>query len=192
MENTNNETYWKKIKELKKNQELVFIHTPKCGGTFASSILEKLNIRNKGHKLAILGEGITFTIIRNPIDRYESLLNYRLGYAKAKKDWPIPVKYIWANRTKSLNEIVKIMPDNHILSFRPYRSLCYWSENIDIFITIDKLEEFLSVFGYNININEFEKKNISNKTRGKFNEETRERIANLYSDDMELFNRVIL
>ena len=52
MENTNNKNYWNKIKNTKKNQPLTFIHTPKCGGSFVGSILNKLNIINKGHKRA--------------------------------------------------------------------------------------------------------------------------------------------
>ena len=84
------------------------------------------------------------------------------------------------------------MTDSEILGFKPYTSLCYWSKNIDIFITIDKLEQFLSFFGYKINITEFQYKNVSNKIRGKFNEATKKRISNLYSDDMILFRRVIL
>ena len=64
------------------------------------------------------------------------------------------------------------MTDNQILNFKPYQSLCYWLK-ILIFITIDKLEEFLSFFGYKINIKEFQKKNVSKKL-GKFNEATKE------------------
>ena len=29
------------------------------------------------------------------------------------------------------------MTDKQILGFKPYRTLCYWSKNIDIFIGVD-------------------------------------------------------
>ena len=193
MENTNNINYWNKINKKKHNKPLIFIHTPKCGGAFVNTILKNLNIANKGHIRADpKNDGITFTVIRNPIERFESLMNYRLGEPKPRIDWPKSLYYVWKDKSISLNEIVGGMTDNEILNFRPYKSLCYWSENIDIFITIDKLEEFLSFFGYKINIKDFPNQNISKKIRGKFNEATKKRISNLYSHDMVLFTRVIL
>ena len=192
MENTNNITYWNKIKNLKKNKHLTFIHTPKCGGTFVRNILKKLNISIKGHKRAHpKNDGITFTVIRNPIERFESLINYRLGEKKPRKDWPKSINYVWNDNSVNLNKIVGKMTDKQILGFKPYRTLCYWSKNIDIFITIDKLEEFLSFFGYKIDIINFEKRNVSNKIRGTFNKVTKNRISKLYRQDMALFNSVI-
>ena len=137
-------------------------------------------------------DGITFTVIRNPIERFESLMNYRLGAYHPRNDFPKSLHYVYKDKSISINEIVGKMTDGDILGFTPYKNLCYWSKNIDIFITIDKLEEFLSFFGYKINIKEFPPKNVSNKIRGKFNEATKKRISNLYSDDMVLFRRVIL
>ena len=194
MENTNNNNYWnKKNTGIKKNSSLTFIHTPKCGGQFVRSILKTINIKSNGHKQAHPeNDGITFTVIRNPIERFESLMNYRLSERKPRGDFPKSLHYVYKDKSISLNEIVGKMTDSEILGFHPYNSLCYWSKNIDIFITIDKLEEFLSFFGYKINITEFQHKNVSNKIRGKFNEATEKRISNLYSDDMVLFRRVIL
>ncbi len=158
-----------------------------------NSILKTINIKNKGHNQADPeNDGITFTVIRNPIERFESLMNYRLNESKPRGDFPKSLHYVYKDKSLSLNEIVGKMTDSEILGFKPYRSLCYWSKNIDIFITIDKLKEFLSFFGYKINITEFQYKNVSNKIRGKFNEATKKRISNLYSDDMVLFRRVIL
>lgn len=193
MENTNNKNYWNKIKLKKPNQRITFIHTPKCGGLFTRSILKRLPIRYKCHIIADpIKDGITFTIIRNPIERFESLMNYRLGEYNPRNDWPISLHYVYKDKSINLNEIVEKMSDNDIINFKPYRSLNYWSKNIDIFITIDKLEEFLSFFGYNINIKDFRRRNVSKKNRGKFNEATKDRIANIYSQDMVFFKRVIL
>ena len=193
MENTNNINYWNKIKIKKENQPLIFIHTPKCGGKTAKDVFSQLNINIKGHIQAEQGDGIAFTIIRHPVERFESLMNYRLGEDGGSGRWPPKkLRYVLQDKSISLNQIVEKMSDKKIRGFSPYQSLCYWSKNIDIFITIDKLEEFLLCFGYTINLDMFEKKNVSKKERGTFNDSTKKRISDLYSDDMALFKRVIL
>ena len=191
---TNNEKWWKKIKKTKLNQELVFIHTPKCGGTYASSIFKNLNINYKGHLRAKKNEGITFTIIRDPVERFESMLNYRLGrlVSQSRNDWPERLRYMYNDKTISLNEIISNMTDKEIISFTPYNTLSYWGYNIDIFISIDKLPSFLSYFGYNYYLENYPKLTVSKKERGKLNEKSKNRIARLYFDDMVLYKRTIL
>ena len=161
-EYTNNEIYWKHIKKVKNNAKLCFIHTPKCGGSYARQIFNDLKIRNKGHSQAKTNDGITFTIIRTPGERFESLLNYRLGGLKPNRDWPKHLKYKH-DKSVTLNEIVDEMSDKEILGFRPYRSLTHWSKNIDVFITIDNLHNFLSCFGYSYDTNKYSKKRVSKK-----------------------------
>ena len=190
--NTNNINYWRKIKNLKKNQKLTYIHTPKCGGSFVREVLKPLKIRNKGHVQALPHDGITFTVIRNPIQRFESLMNFRLGAPRPRRDWPKSLHYVWKNKSINLNKIVNKMSDREILNFSPFRTLRYWSKNINIFITIDKLEKFLTFFGYKIDVQKFKKQNVSKKIRGSFNEVTKKRISKLYSYDMFLYKKVIL
>lgn len=195
--NTNNKEYWKYIKNIKPNAKLCFIHTPKCGGQYAKQILDDLKIKNKGHHRPKNNNNnyITFTIIRNPVERFESLLNYRLTEfelkGKIRKDWPKNLKYVYYDKSITLNEIVNKMNNNNILGFFPYKSLTYWSKNIDIFITIDNLHNFLSYFGYNYNVNKYLKKNVSKKERGVFNKLIKNRIAYLYSKDIILFENNI-
>ncbi len=191
MEYTNNEIYWKHIKKVKNNAKLCFIHTPKCGGKYASQIFNDLKIRNKGHSQAEKNDGITFTIIRNPVERFESLINYRLDESKPSGDWPKHLMYVFHDKSVTLNEIVDKMSDKEILGFGPYFSLTHWGKNIDVFITIDNLHNFLSFFGYNYNTNKYSKKNVSKKERGKFNETTKNRIAKLYFRDMLLFEKTV-
>lgn len=183
--NTNNENYWKKFKN--KHNKLCFIHTPKCGGTYVISILKTLGITNKGHNLASKKDGITFTVIRDPIERFESLLNYRMGEKSPRDDWPNHLHYVFEDKSIDLNEIVDKMSNKDIVNFKPYRTLSYWNDNIDIVITIDNLHKFLSFFGYNYNVKEYNKKNVSNKNRGIFNQLTINRLTKLYSDDMILY-----
>jgi hypothetical protein len=159
------------------SKRLVFIHTPKCGGSYCATILKELNIQNNGHIQAIKNENIHFTIIRDPVQRFESLVNYRLGLNR------IPIKY---NDNSTLNEIVANMTDAQILGFNPYKTLCYWTKNVDIIITIDQLPKLLKLFGYT-----YESRapiNVSSKLRGTFNTTTRNRIKKLFENDCILFN----
>jgi hypothetical protein len=179
------------IEQIKKNnpdKSLIFIHTPKCGGTYLSEILKDLNIQNKNHNLANKYDGIHFTIIREPADRFESLLNYRLDDLTPRSDWPKSLYYVY-NDNSSLNEIVEKMSDLEIISFTPYKSLSYWSENVDIFITINEVKDFLEIFDYTYDEKKYESKNVSQKKRGKLNQKNRERICKLYENDVILFNK---
>jgi len=185
----NNCLLWKSILEKKPNQKLMYIHTPKCGGTYVKQILKDLEIDYKdGHVLANKNEGINFTIIRDPVERFESLLNFRLS--TLQNSFIKRLQYVYKNETLSLNDIVGLMTDDEILGFKPYRSLSYWSQNVDILITIDQLPQFLQCSGYKYNPNNYDKTNVSKKLRGTFSNETRERIRKLYYPDVLLFNMV--
>jgi len=175
-----------KLKLENRDKPLIFVHTPKCGGTYVRSILKDLNIKNKGHHVATMNEGIHFTVIRHPVDRFESLLNYRLGRRGPREDWPKSLYSLYGSDTRTLNAIVDHMSDVEITSFMPYRSLTYWTQNVDICITIDELKEFLQLFGYTYD--DHTPKNVSIKTRGMLNDKNRERIKHLYRNDMTLFN----
>ena len=200
MKNTNNVRYWRKVKEAKKGQPLTFIHIPKCAGSFVHARLHGVvpqwqplrshvhglrGIGSKGHHQAQKGEGITFAVLRDPVARFESLLNYRLE-RPPRGDWPQRLRYVWDDKSVDLNELVGQMRDHEILGFRPYRTQRYWSSNVDILITIDRLDAFLSAFGYRVGPAPA-RKNESEKTRGRFDNATKRRIARLYSDDIDLF-----
>jgi len=182
----------KKIEELSfSNNPLKFIHTPKCGGSYVSSILSKLQIPNKGHGQALKNENATtFTVVRNPVERFESLLNYRLNERNIRNDWPKRLKYVYKNKNMSLNAIVSKMTNSEILGFKPFNTLEYWTKNVNIIITMENLPKMLSYFNYQYDINSFKKQNVSVKTRGKFNPKTINRIKRLYRNDMILYNKI--
>lgn len=175
----------------KTNKELIFIHTPKCGGTYVSTILSYLKIKNNNHKQASANNGISFTCIRNPIDRFESLLNYRLNEAKPRNDWPKHLSYVYKNKNVKMNEIVSKMTDKEILGFKPYRTISYWVKNVDIIITLANLHKMLEYFGYTYNVNEFKPLNVSKKLRGKLNQKNRDRIERLFKNDMIIYIKVL-
>ena len=177
-----------KNKNKNKTNKLTFVHTPKCGGTYVAQILEDLNITNLGHNRAELNDGINFTIIRHPVERFESLLNFRLTDARPRPDWPSHLNYVYSDDTISLNNIINSMSDKEILNFKPYQTLKFWSKNVDVFLLINELHDFLEINGYKYDVKKYDKKNVSNKIRGTLNEENKKRIADLYSDDIIFFN----
>ena len=175
----------------KTSNNIIFIHTPKCGGTYVSSILKHLQIQNKRHFQATPNEGITFTVIRDPVARFESLLNYRLDLKSPNVDWPPNLKYVYNNKGITLNQIVSKMTDKQILGFSPFKTLKYWTKNVDIIITMENLPKMMEYFGYTYDINSFQPKNVSSKTRGKLNERNINRLKRLYRDDIILYNNVV-
>jgi hypothetical protein len=181
------------LKELTSDKKnLVFIHTPKCGGSYVSSILSHLKITNKGHEQAILDENyIYFTVIRDPVERFESLLNYRLDEKKPRNDWPKHLSYVYDDINIKLDEIISKMTDEEILGFSPYRTINYWIKNVDIIITLDNLPKLLEYFGYTYDINFFKPINVSNKLRGKLNQNNKDRLQNIFHDDVNIYNMVI-
>ena len=181
------------LKELtsNKNKKLVFIHTPKCGGTYVSKILSHLKITNNHHKQAILNNNnIYFTVIRNPVERFESLLNYRLDEKKPRNDWPKHLSYVYGNTNITLNNIISKMTDKEILGFSPYNTINYWTKNVDIIITLDNLPKMLEYFGYKYDDNFFKPVNVSKKKRGKLNQQNKDRLQNIFNNDFKIFNIV--
>jgi len=179
-------------KPLDLTKKLVFIHTPKCGGTYTKTILSTLNIKNNGHNSTVddRDESTTFTIIRHPVERFESLLNFRLGM-KPLPDWPKHLLYVYDDPSLSLNTILSLMTDQEVLGFTPYRSLAYWTENADIIITLDKLHDMLTMFGYLYDKESFTPQNVSTKTRGVLDEQSKHRIKVLFNDDIILYDKFI-
>jgi hypothetical protein len=173
------------------SKNLIFIHTPKCGGSYVSSVLTSLKIQNIGHNQATGNEnGITFTVIRNPVDRFESLLNYRLSEPTPRNDWPMRLRHVYNNKNITLNEIVSNMNSTEILGFYPFKTLTYWTKNIDIIITIEQLPEMLKYFGYTYDTNSFKPANVSNKLRGTLNKDNVEKLRKIYYNDLVLYNKI--
>jgi hypothetical protein len=176
----------------KNNKELVFIHTPKCGGSYVSNILSHLKIKNNGHTQATLNNKyIYFTVIRNPVERFESLLNYRLDEKIPRNDWPKNLSYVYYDKNVSLDEIVSKMTDKEILGFSPYKTINYWIKNVDIIVTLDNLPKMLKYFGYEYDVNSFKSVNISNKIRGNINLQNKDRIKKLFNVDIKIYDMVI-
>ena len=191
---------WNEVKKKKRNRPIDFVHIPKTGGTFVKSVLKQTNISItsrygstiKSHTPKKNIHNINFTVIRHPVDRFESFLNFRLNEKQARSDWPKKVRNVYNknNKNTTLNDIVAKMTKTDILSFSPFRTIKYYTQDMDIFITINKVEKFLRFFGYKVNVDSFKKKNVSPKTRGTLSAKTRRRIARIYSEDMKIYKEL--
>jgi hypothetical protein len=185
---------WKKeiVLKIKKSMELgkklSFIHAPKCGGCYASQYISQCNINNKGHNIVNSNDDLTFAIIRDPIKRFESLLNYRLGEKKPRIDFPKRLRHVHFNKSITLNEIISELTFHDIKNLTPYKSLVYWCKNVDLLITIDELKETLELLGYTIDNSNFQDINVSIKERGTLNEKSKKKITEFYKEDVELYN----
>ncbi len=178
------------IKHKRKDpSKLTFVHTPKCAGTYAATVLSALKIKNLGHKSATSIKDpsvLTFTIIREPVARFESMLNFRFE-RKIRQDWPTHLYQAFYNTNLKLNWYVNHMTDKQIKSFTPFNNLPFWTNNVDICLTIDELQPFLESLGYTYPTN-LPPKNISKKTRGTLNPQTRTRLSKLFTPDIHIYN----
>ena len=171
----------------KRNSEIAFIHTPKCGGTYSTIILKHNKFITRGHNQAKKSKNIKFTIIRDPIKRFESFLNYRLSNKRPRPDWPGHLLKVFSNKSISLNEIIEKMSDRQILNFKPYRNLVYWTKNIDFCLTIDELPEFIELC--NGQMIDIPPANVSKKNRGTLNEANIERLKKIFAKDIEIYEK---
>lgn len=188
------EIHWNFISKKKNTKELIFIHTPKCAGSYVKKIIYDLQIplNGPGHRRAKkINPKIAFTVFRDPIKRFESFLNYRLSRSPSDRwgrTWPSHLTYVYNDTTISLNEIVAQLTDKQILGFVPFKTLVFWYKNIDIVITIDQLYSFLLFFGYTYDKDIYSKENESIKIRGTFSDETIQRLKRTYKKDIILYN----
>ncbi len=165
---------------------LHYIHIPKCGGTYARMILRDLGIAYTCHELLPRRRRVIyFTTIREPVERFESLLNFRLE-KKPEMQFPKRLRYAISDKSVSLDEIVSGMTDSDIRSFVPFRTMRYYARNCDFCLTIDEFIPALKILGYKVR-DDYKALNMTNKERGCIGVENRKRIEYLFESDMMLY-----
>ena len=173
--------------EIKNGKKLKFIHIPKCAGSYASQYIEHFGIINNGHKVAKEYDEITIGIIRNPIQRFESFLNFRLSKEIPGRDWPKRLHYLHYDKTKTLNEIIEKLTITEILSFDPFKTYLYWTQNIKLLVTINEFLPALYLLGYSTD-KKFPKMNVSDKNRGTLSEQSINKLKKILKVDMKIYN----
>ena len=179
-----------------------FVHITKTGGT-------NIKDKNKNKELYFGGyhnedalyyfkkEIPCFAIIRNPIERYESMFYYNIyGSNKYKKNFKLVDINLFVN--KHYNDLTFINKFEGGFQFRKQIS---WLNNNDCYIILyDKKnlvkniklflhEEFSIDYNYN-----FESKNINitnYNNKEKLTQYSIEKIKKLYHEDFELYNKLL-
>lgn len=177
----------KMYRQIKNGKKLKFIHIPKCAGSYAAQYIDHFGIINNGHKVANEYDEITIGIIRNPIQRFESFLNFRLSKETPGHDWPKRLHYLHNDKKKSLNEIIKKLTPYEILSFDPFKTYLYWTQNIKLLVTINEFLPALYLLGYSTD-KKFPKMNVSDKNRGTLSEESIHKLKKILKVDMKIYN----
>jgi hypothetical protein len=184
--------------QIKNGFTLGYVHIPKTGGTFARWVFEEIpEIKYLYHNQAKEDEKkIFFATIREPADRFESLLNMTFWFNNILKrnllDHHLPKRmhHVFHNKNISLDETVSLMTDadiKHIQDTKAFASLDYYSKNVGLMITIDEFLPTLNLLGFTIK-KQYVKNNVSEKLRGKFSIETKRRIRKLFSKDFKIWN----
>jgi hypothetical protein len=182
---------WKReIIQKHKEKKIAFVHIPKCAGTYVKGYCKELGIQYLFHKNANKDPNIFyFSVIRNPIKRFESFLNYRL-WKGDKQSWPKHLHYVFGDPSVDLNQIVSELEEKDFQGFHPYKTLHYWTQHCHLLITIDEFFDFLKECGFE-NIVEHPKENVSIKRRGTLNEESIQKIQEIYQKDIEIYQHWI-
>lgn len=181
-------------KEIKTGKKLSYIHIPKTGGTFVRSILSKFpEINYIQHKQASENKNeIYFATIREPSERFESLLNFVFWHKEnkvLKKNYiPKRLWYTYDDISVDLNKLISMMSDKELTNLKSFQSLHYYSKNITFMIPIKEFVPVLKFLGFNLEEKKYEPCNVSEKKRGSFSEETKLRIQKLYKEDVEMWN----
>lgn len=183
--------FYNHLKQLKKakGDKLCYIHTPKAYGTFVNTICKDLGIMYIGHKRAVHSKMINFTVVRNPVDRFISLINYRLQEKEPRADFPERLHPMHYNRQFGLEEIITQLTHDEILSFKPFRTLEYWTQGCDAIITLNQVQPFLAHFGHEYDQNLYPPLNVSKKERSQVSNDTRKRLEEIFSIDMVIWNK---
>ncbi len=181
---------WKReIIQKHKGKKIAFVHIPKCAGTFVKRYCKDFGIEYLGHKKGGDANVFYFSVIRDPIQRFESFLNYRLWKGDVNS-WPKRMHYIFGDENVDLNQIVSKLEDDDFQKFNPYKTLEYWTTHCHLLITIDELFDFLQECGFE-NIKENPKENVSTKKRGTLNQESIQKLEKIYQKDIELYKKWI-
>ncbi len=176
----------KKIIQENRGKKVAFVHIPKCAGSFVNRYCHDLGIESLGHNLAKNDKNtFYFSVIRDPVTRFESFLNFRLGLGM-KFSFKKQLHHVFRNKSISLNQIVNKMNKSDFDRFKPYRTIQYWSKGCHLLITIHELFDFFHELGYE-NIKIYPKENVSPKLRGTFNPKIIQKIQNIYKKDLEIY-----
>ena len=194
------------LKKYNNLSQFDFSHIPKCAGQYFNEFFKSdSQINSLGHirdgiqsnnSLKRLNPLIKFTIIREPISRFESYLNYSLEYGYFQKYFPYDLLMEKDDIHFDLNYMVKQMSDDFIVNGEGlFRNYTFWTKGMDYVFTIHQFEKIYELLNENFNNklndpNAKMYKNKSSKNWGAFHLGTKTRLKVLFKKDIEIFNKI--
>ena len=198
--------------------KITFVHIPKTGGNTIGAWLDQQHNRlikprlfRKDNPNERIGKGyvefdnvgvsclhrspggISFTVIREPVARFESYLNFILDErcniaslenkvaSNSSESWGQ-----WKEGNITLNEIIEILTPDDIPHRGQFRTLSYYTKNVDVLLIIDEVIPFFKSLGFKTKHKLPHLRN-SAKTRGTLNEKSKAKIRQIFHEDVKLY-----
>lgn len=168
----------------------IFLHIPKTGGTTVKGLCKRYNIETCKHNLGVLSRKrrrMVFCVVRNPVDRFESFLNYRLGQLNIRPDWPVRIAY--RKKEMGLSKVLRRFKSPMITNLKPFRTLKNFVDVSNICFTIQEIPEAIAIMKCLDKVPKLGKANVSVKKRSPLNKASRDRIQRLFKKDMDIYEK---
>ena len=182
-----------------------FVHIPKCVGQFFAQFFDNdPQIKYLGHTIAKREKNFVkrktplhrFTIIREPIQRFESFLNFALTTRFFQKDIPIDILLERDKPYFDLNYVVENLSNLFIREGEGmFRNYDYWTQGSDYIFTIGQFKNLYGKISQDYSNRENNPKinltkNKSQKKYGQFHLGTKNRLSIVLKKDIDLFNKI--
>lgn len=157
------------------DDELVFIHIPKNGGSAVSKIIYGRNIGHLGARHVSNASALKFAFIRDPLERYISAFNF---LSSRGTDF-MPTRFqSHIVRHYEINQFSLTLPQNYKLDYALFPQF-YWVDSSTMLIPYENITD---VFTGIEKINESKKK----KSLNSLESSTIEKLKRFYSNDFLL------
>lgn len=181
-------------------EDYYFLHIPKTGGTTIRHLLRPLASWNNIYHAPLVKkpEAYTFTTIRNPLDRLVSAFFFLSQGGMCKRDKLEVENFRICGSFDKFVHRMNSDPEYYFVQrhLRPMMRYINNVEYIDRFITFDNLERdtislYKMITGRDLETIPHENKSKHQHFEAYYTEKTRKIVENIYSEDVELYQKVL-